>query len=88
MKLNNLKTNIGAALIFMFLAFASTGTVTAQSGTNGRSDNATTRTSDNDTDWGWLGLLGLGGLLGLLPKKRTADADRDVTSRTASSVSH
>ena len=25
---------------------------------------------DNDRDWGWLGLLGLGGLLGLMPRKR------------------
>ena len=25
---------------------------------------------DDDRDWGWLGLLGLGGLLGLMPRKR------------------
>lgn len=25
---------------------------------------------DNDRDWGWVGLLGLGGLLGLMPRKR------------------
>jgi hypothetical protein len=25
---------------------------------------------DNDRDWGWVGLLGLAGLLGLMPRKR------------------
>ncbi len=48
----------------------------------GQQDNRTTTTrtetrrDDNrqeekrDRDWGWLGLLGLGGLLGLMPRKR------------------
>ena len=35
---------------------------------------------DNDHDWGWLGLLGLGGLLGLMPRKRVpvVHESRDV----------
>lgn len=48
-----------------------------------------TRRADNrqeekpDRDWGWLGLLGLGGLLGLMPRKRVpvvhqANEPRDV----------
>lgn len=33
---------------------------------------------DDDTDWGWLGLLGLGGLLGLMPRKREAHVVRQA----------
>ena len=89
MKLDNLRTNIGAALIVMLLAIASTGVVTAQNSTN-RTDTSTTRTADrdDDTDWGWLGLLGLVGLAGLIPKKRAVDVDRDrdVTNRSTGST--
>ena len=53
----------------------------AQSNTTPDNNNTTTTTttprsdtystdSNRDFDWGWLGLLGLGGLLGLLPRKR------------------
>ena len=37
---------------------------------------------DNDTDWGWLGLLGLAGLLGL----RRRDVHREVPRTTAAPV--
>jgi MYXO-CTERM domain-containing protein len=41
---------------------------------NGSSLNANNyrakATDDNDFDWGWLGLLGLGGLLGLRSRDR------------------
>lgn len=38
---------------------------------------------DKDRDWGWLGLLGLGGLLGLMPRKRVpvVHESRDVPGR-------
>jgi hypothetical protein len=38
---------------------------------------------DDDRDWGWLGLLGLGGLLGLMPRKRVpvVHESRDVPGR-------
>lgn len=35
---------------------------------------------DDDTDWGWLGLLGLAGLFGLM--KRDRDPIRDRTTTT------
>jgi MYXO-CTERM domain-containing protein len=35
--------------------------------------------ADNDKDWGWIGLLGLGGLLGL--RKRRDEVRRDVRDR-------
>jgi len=43
---------------------------------------------DDDRDWGWLGLLGLGGLLGLMPRKRVpvVHETRDVPGRAAGDV--
>ncbi|HEX8281910.1 MAG TPA: WGxxGxxG family protein [Pyrinomonadaceae bacterium] len=43
---------------------------------------------DDDRDWGWLGLLGLGGLLGLMPRKRVpvVHETRDVPGRDAGDV--
>lgn len=41
---------------------------------------------DNGTDWGWVGLLGLTGLLGLIPKRRRDEVDyraTDTGSRAA-----
>jgi hypothetical protein len=81
--------------IFALVLMLSTGSVNAQTNTNGRApttvverDNTVTRPvpverDHDDTDWGWLGLLGLLGLAGLLPKKRTIEHDRiDPGSRT------
>jgi len=36
---------------------------------------------DDDTDWGWVGLLGLAGLLGLMPRKRAVVHDVDTRDR-------
>jgi hypothetical protein len=68
-------------------AFGQTGSGTGSgsSGT-GSTDTGTTysdNTRDNDHDWGWVGLLGLAGLMGL--KRREATRDRDV--RTTAPVS-
>jgi hypothetical protein len=59
----------------------------AQSGnTNGTGTNRTeTRTvqQDDGFDWGWLGLLWLAGLAGLMPKKRTVEVHENrTTNRT------
>ncbi len=78
------------ALVLMLSA----GPVNAQSNVNTRQpttittdrDNNAVRTTterDNNTDWGWIGLFGLLGLAGLLPKKRTIEHDHvDTGNRT------
>lgn len=40
-----------------------------------------TERADNDTDWGWLGLLGLAGLMGL--KRREPVVHRDTRPATS-----
>jgi len=102
MKRSDLSKAIGAGIIAAGLAIApahlpaSAQTNTAP-GTNSR-DTTTTTTprsdvysaeKDRDFDWGWLGLLGLSGLLGLMPRKReenvrytTTTGDRDPAVRT------
>ncbi len=82
--------------IFALALMLSSGTINAQTNpnlrtptTNDREINTvrtTTTDRDHDTDWGWIGLLGLLGLGGLLPKKRTIEYDRtdriDPNNRT------
>ena len=100
MKRSNLSKAIGTGIIAAGLAIApahmpaSAQTNTAP-GTN-RTTTTTTPRSDvynaetnRDFDWGWLGLLGLSGLFGLMPKKReetvrhtTTTGDRDPAVRT------
>ena len=103
MKRSDLSKAIGAGIIAAGLAIlpahlpASAQTNTAP-GTNSRDTTTTTTTprsdvysaeTDRDFDWGWLGLLGLSGLLGLIPRKReenvrytTTTGDRDPAVRT------
>jgi MYXO-CTERM domain-containing protein len=102
MKRSDLSKAIGAGIIAAGLAIApahlpasaqtdTTGGTTGGANTTtttGGSDVATADT-DRDTDWGWLGLLGLSGLLGLIPRKReenvrhtTTTGDRDPAVRT------
>ena len=103
MKRSDLTKTIGATIIAAGLAIApahlpaSAQTNTAP-GTNSRDTTTTTTTprsavysaeNDRDFDWGWLGLLGLSGLLGLMPRKRqenvrytTTVNDRDPAVRT------
>ncbi|MEG3931314.1 MULTISPECIES: WGxxGxxG family protein [unclassified Microcoleus] len=100
MKRSDLSKAIGAGIIAAGLAIAPAHLpASAQTDTTGGTNNTTTTTtprsdvynaeSDRDFDWGWLGLLGLSGLLGLIPKKReenvrytTTTADRDPAVRT------
>ncbi|MEG4427441.1 MULTISPECIES: WGxxGxxG family protein [unclassified Microcoleus] len=100
MKRSDLSKAIGAGIIAAGLALAPAHLpASAQTDTTGGTNNTTTTTTprsdvynaetDRDFDWGWLGLLGLSGLLGLIPKKReenvrytTTTADRDPAVRT------
>lgn len=42
----------------------------------------TTESDDDDSDWGWVGLLGLAGLIGLRGKSKDHDVDRDRRTST------
>ncbi|MEG3968974.1 WGxxGxxG family protein [Microcoleus sp. T2B6] len=105
MKRSDLSKAIGAGIIAAGLALApahlpaSAQTDTTGGTTGGTTGTTTTTTTpgsdvynaetDRDFDWGWLGLLGLSGLLGLIPKKReenvrytTTTSDREPAART------
>ncbi len=77
MKLSDLSKVISAGVIATSLAVLPL-TVPAQAQTQNTAPNTDTRTTgdvntsntDNDFDWGWLGLLGLAGLAGLAGLKR------------------
>jgi hypothetical protein len=80
------KTAFTAALI---LSLGMTPAIAQQDAADTAADDATTTTMDRDqmrtgdrdeSDWGWVGLLGLAGLLGL--KRRDRD-DVTVTRRDA-----
>ncbi|MEG3898032.1 MULTISPECIES: WGxxGxxG family protein [unclassified Microcoleus] len=104
MKRSDLSKAIGAGIIAAGLAIvpahlpASAQTNTSPGTTSGTDSTTTTTTprsdvynaeTDRDFDWGWLGLLGLSGLFGLMPKKHeetvrhtTTTGDRDPAVRT------
>lgn len=104
MKLSDLSKAIGAGIIAAGLALApahlpaSAQTDTTGGTTSGTNSSTTTTTprsdvynadADRDFDWGWLGLLGLSGLLGLIPRKReenvrytTTTGDREPAVRS------
>ncbi len=99
MKISNLSKLVGAGVIAASLAVVSVP-ANAQSDTSGTSGTSGTYSqpsgnvateSDNDFDWGWLGLLGLAGLAGLAGKKRhetvhtrPVNHDPDVSVRPGS----
>jgi hypothetical protein len=74
MKPSKLSTVLSAGAIAASLAILPlTSSVQAQTDTTAPNpyNRTTTEVDTNDDfDWGWLGLLGLAGLAGLLPKKR------------------
>ncbi|AFZ17018.1 WGxxGxxG family protein [Allocoleopsis franciscana] len=97
MKLSNLSKVVSAGAIAASLAIvpltapAQAQTQDTAPGTtyNQRTGDVDTAYTDNDFDWGWLGLLGLAGLAGLLPKKRHETVhyttqDPDVVARSRS----
>lgn len=98
MKISNLTKMLGVGALSLSLtalpmalsASAQDASTSAGQQTTGQQ---TTRTnSDNDFDWGWLGLLGLLGLAGLAGKKRDDDRvayrDPNVTTQTGSGTSY
>jgi hypothetical protein len=101
MKRSDLSKAIGAGIIAAGLALApahlpASAQTDTTGGTTGGANTTTTTTggsdvasTDNNFDWGWLGLLGLSGLFGLIPRKReenvgytTTTGDRDPAVRT------
>ena len=103
MKRSDLSKAIGAGIIAAGLALApahlpASAQTDTTGGTTGGTNSTTTTTTGSDvagadnnggTDWGWLGLLGLSGLFGLIPRKReenvrytTTTGDRDPAVRT------
>ena len=100
MKRSDLSKAIGAGIIAAGLAIAPAHLpASAQTDTTGGTNSTTTTTTprsdvyntetDRDFDWGWLGLLGLSGLLGLIPRKReenvrytTTTSDREPAVRS------
>lgn len=67
---------ISTLALILGLSFLAPATLVAQDDATTTGTYGTT-TDDNDTDWGWIGLLGLAGLLGL--KRREPVAYRDTT---------
>ena len=104
MKRSDLSKAIGAGIIAAGLALApahlpASAQTDTTGGTTGGTNTTTTTTTpgsdvagadaDRDFDWGWLALLGLSGLFGLIPRKReenvhytTTTGDRDPAVRT------
>jgi MYXO-CTERM domain-containing protein len=66
------------ALGFSVNVYAQTG---GDTGTGTGTTYGDTTRDDNDTDWGWLGLLGLAGLMGL--KRREPVVHRDTRPATS-----
>ena len=58
------------AAAFIFLPFAATASAQNSNANGARTETRGAERNDDDRDWGWVGLLGLAGLLGLMPKKR------------------
>ncbi|PSB14725.1 hypothetical protein C7B69_18845 [filamentous cyanobacterium Phorm 46] len=91
MKRSDLSKAIGAGIIAAGLAIApahlpaSAQTNTAP-GTNSTTTTTTPRSdvysaeNDRDFDWGWLGLLGLSGLFGLMPRKHEENLRSTTTT--------
>lgn len=95
MKISDFSKFIGAGVIAASLAVAPL-TVSAQTQTQNTAPNTDTRTTgdvqsvntEDDFDWGWLGLLGLAGLAGLAGLKRRETVYRSGNNPNVAVGSH
>lgn len=60
---------LALGLLVLPMTAMSAGAQTGQEGATPYSSPQPGYTTDNDTDWGWLGLLGLIGLAGLMRRR-------------------
>ena len=51
-----------------------------------RDDRRVAGDGEEERDWGWLGLLGLGGLLGLMPRKKREVHVHDASDKQSPNV--
>jgi hypothetical protein len=74
---------LAALALIIPLLLGSATAILAQTPGGGTTGTATTtnRDDDGDFDWGWVGLLGLIGLAGLIPQKRAPDVRGTTTTR-------
>lgn len=83
MKFSNLTKLVGVSALSLSLSILPmVNPASAQTGTDDTTPNTNYVESDDDFDWGWLGLIGLAGLAGLAGKKRDNDVryrEPDVT---------
>ena len=78
--------SLRVAVLSLGLVVGAGGVAFAQSGSGGSGDTGGSRTTDTRTDrgfdWGWLGLIGLAGLIPLLTRRNGhADAYGHATGR-------
>ncbi len=85
MKLLDIKRNIRVSAFVLGFAVITVLPTSAQTNAtnNNRTDTTRVVERDNDFDWGWLGLLGLAGLM---PKKRQVEVHQNRDTNTNRTV--
>lgn len=80
-RLNVRSVVLASSLALVAVIPASAQTPSGNAPADSSAGYSATRTDgrDDGTDWGWVGLLGLTGLLGLIPKRRRDEVDYRAT---------